>query len=76
MNSKTIKLKMPFTTWCQVQRKAKEINSTREEKIDIDEYAEVSRWGLLVYHLSQIEIGYRENLEPVEFYNKTNIKFY
>lgn len=68
MSSSTTKLKMPFQTWCQIQKLASKLNATRKQKIDIDKYAEVKRGGRLLYDLISVELGARDNIEDVEYY--------
>lgn len=67
----TIKINMPFTKWCEVQKEFEEVNKilADKEKLDFEKYKYCSSYGKLLWHLHGIKIGAFKSLKEPEFYN-------
>lgn len=67
------KMIMPLTKWQEICKKCNDLKEMKEDfNINIEDYIECKNYGQLMFHLSAIELGARENLEAPEYYNKIN----
>lgn len=69
----THKMIMPLTKWQEICKKCNDLREIKKDfKVDIEKYMACRNYGQLMFHLTAIEIGAREELEAPEYYDKMN----